>query len=271
MVAFDYSWIRQFEAKKSLGQNFLIDPNHQRNIVQSMNYTCDDVIVEVGPGLGALTHLLIQQDAQKVIVVEKDPRFCEHLENVFGHVSNKLEIIQADALTVDWQKLIDKPYKLISNLPYNISTPIILNLIKSAHINEMVLMVQKEVAKRIVAKPDSKIYGRLSILPQWLYNCKDLFDVGSSSFRPQPRVKSSVVHLKRKDLNIPPDAFEKVEKFTQLIFHQRRKMMKSILKSKIENPEIFLTDHGVDPTSRPESLAIETIVSLAHDYGVLKQ
>ena len=270
MVAFDYSWIRQFEAKKSLGQNFLIDPNHQRNIVNSLNYSPDDVIVEVGPGLGALTHLLIQQDVQKVILIEKDPRFCEHLENVFCHASNKLEIIQADALTVDWQKLVDKPYKLISNLPYNISTPIILNLVKSAQIDEMVLMVQKEVAKRIVAKPGSKIYGRLSILPQWLYCCKDLFDVGSSSFRPQPRVKSSVVHLKRREDKVSVKNFEKVEQFTQLIFHQRRKMMKSILKGKVENPEHFLNSHDVDPACRPESLAIETIVSLAHDYHVLR-
>ncbi|PLX30401.1 MAG: ribosomal RNA small subunit methyltransferase A [Alphaproteobacteria bacterium] len=268
MTTFNFSWVRQFEAKKSLGQNFLIDPNQQSKIVESLHYNSDDVIVEIGPGVGSLTHLLVKKNVIKVILIEKDPRFCEHLQNVFGGIKYpKVEIIQADALEINWKTLESKPYRLISNLPYNISTPLIMSLIKSQHIEEMILMVQKEVAQRIVAKHGSKTYGRLSIMLQWLYDCDRLFDVGPSCFRPQPKVTSSVVRLKKRNIEIVQSDLQNVEKFTQLIFHQRRKMMKSILNGKVSMPEIFLKKHGVLPTSRPESLSVQTIVEMGKDFA----
>ncbi len=265
MSILDLIKTHQVTAKKSLGQNFLIDQNIQKKIVEALDISPADSVVEIGPGVGSLTQWLLQSPAKKLTLIEKDHSLVELLKTLNFDAHKPTTIQEADALTLSLKDLSTKtPLKLISNLPYNISTPLIINWLKDlSSISSMVLMIQKEVAERIVAPAHSKSYGRLSILCQWLCTCELLFHVPPTVFRPQPKVTSTVVRLTpHKDL---PTLHEihTMEKATHLLFQKRRKMLKAILKTHVENPIAFLENLGITPTARPENLSIQEFSSLA--------
>lgn len=255
----------QIQAKKSLGQNFLIDPNIQKKIVAALGIETSDTVVEIGPGVGSLTQWILQSDAQKVILIEKDSSLIPFLQDLKNASACPTEIIEADALTISYKTLSETPIKLISNLPYNISTPLIIGWLKeAASFSKLVLMMQKEVAERLVAPPHTKTYGRLSVLVQWLCQAKILFHVPPTVFRPQPKVTSSVIELTpKKDLPSLAD-IEAMEKTTNLLFQKRRKMLKAILKGHVPDPISFLNALKIDPNARPENLCIHSFQKISN-------
>ena len=264
MSTLDVLKAHAIQAKKSLGQNFLIDQNIQLKIVKALTVSPQDIVLEVGPGIGSLTTWIIDAAPQKLFLIEKDATFVPILQSLFSKTTVSHEIHQADALDVSLKELHTSPLKVISNLPYNISSPLIIKWIKEGPIiSEMVLMIQKEVAERIVAKNHTKNYGRLSVLCQWLCECEILFHVPPHVFRPQPKVTSTVIKLRPKK-NFPSSLqIQAMEKLTHLLFQQRRKMLKGILKSHVEAPESFLEALHISPTVRPENLSLEEFEKLS--------
>jgi len=255
-------------AKKSLGQNFLLDLNLTDKIARSAGDMSDTTIFEVGPGPGGLTRALLDTDATKVIAIEKDTRCIEALEDVIAYADGRLEIIEGDALEIDLISLAPAPRAIIANLPYNIATPLLINWLK--HIDEfksLTLMFQKEVAERIVAKPRTKAYGRLSIIAQYLADVRISFDVPRSAFTPPPKVTSSIIHLtprEERDKDIKIDVLEKI---TAAAFGQRRKMLRRSLKSISPDIETILEDLDIAPTARAEELSIDDFVKLAKHFA----
>ena len=217
-------------AKKALGQNFLFDLNLTRRIAREAGPFGNNTVVEIGPGPGGLTRALLAEGAKKVIAIERDPRALPALAEIAAHYPGRLQVIEADALTVDWRKLVDGPAQIVANLPYNIATPLLIGWLTDGPwppwYASLTLMFQKEVAARIAAKPDSEAYGRLSVICQWRCEAKKLFDVNRSAFTPPPKVTSSIVHLVPRHKCLPECEVSKLERVTAAGFGQRRKMMR---------------------------------------------
>ena len=256
------------KSKKSLGQNFILDLNLTDKIVQTMGEISAHNILEIGPGPGALTQSLLKFGARRVIAIEKDPQFLAPLEELCKAFPGRLNIINRDILSIDPEKFIDPPVKIVSNLPYNIGTQILLNLItvKSwpPFWDNLTFMFQKEVAERLVSRHKTKSYGRLSIVSQWRSTVKVLFEVNASSFTPVPSIDSSVVQftpLPQPSFNAPKDTLEQIVK---LSFGQRRKMLRKSLKVLDKNIESILTTSKINPSLRPEELSIEQFCRLAN-------
>jgi 16S rRNA (adenine1518-N6/adenine1519-N6)-dimethyltransferase len=251
-------------AKKSLGQNFLCDLNLTQKIARQAGNLENCHVIEIGPGPGGLTRALLQTQATKVLAVEFDPRAVAALAELEKASSGRLQIIQADALETDITKLCDVPRAIVANLPYNIATPLLIGWLRQLYDNpqcfqSMTLMFQKEVAQRITAKPGEKSYGRLAILSQWLTQANIQMDIPPSAFTPPPKVTSSVVHfIPKQDLPLKP-SFENLEKVTAAAFGQRRKMIRSSLKSYMSAIE----EIGINPELRAENLSIEEYLRLA--------
>lgn len=251
--------------KKKFGQNFLNDKSIINNITSSINPTEDDLIIEIGPGSGALTKNLVKYNSNLICYeVDKD------LETTLNQITNdKTQIIFDDFLKRDIQSDISKiDYKnlyIIGNLPYYITTPIILSIIESrVVVKEMVFMVQKEVAERFSAKPGSKEYGSISVLLNYYFDIKKLFDVSRTKFYPIPNVDSSVIKLVKKD-NILPVNFEKFNKLVKDSFQYKRKNIRNNLKSyDLNKVESVLTKYGYSLSSRSEELSYEIFVELAN-------
>lgn len=248
-------------AKKSLGQNYLFDLNLTRRIARSVapfdNYTT----IEVGPGPGGLTRALFYEGASHVIALEKDPRFIRALQPLAN--LTQLQLIETDALQTDLSTLTSNPIKIAANLPYNIATPLLINWLKlGSRITSMTLMFQREVVDRILAKPRTKDYGRLSILAQWLCHTKKLFDIPPTAFVPPPKIWSSVVQLEPKT-DVDLSLFSTVEKLTAAAFGQRRKMLRSSLKSIVDDPATLLESQNIAPTARAEELTVQQFIQLA--------
>jgi 16S rRNA (adenine1518-N6/adenine1519-N6)-dimethyltransferase len=253
--------------KKSLSQNFLLDLNVTKRIVNSIDNlgSCD--ILEIGPGPGSLTRSLLSLGARRVIVIEKDAQFLAPLQEISEFYPGRLTIIHGDALLIDPEPLLTPPIKIISNLPYNIGTKILLNLV-TAEIwppfwESLTLMFQNEVANRLVALPRTKAYGRLSIITQLRSEVKILFKVPAASFTPQPKIESAVVKItptNKSHLTIDHNILQKIVK---LAFGQRRKMLRQSLKSLHPRIQPMLRDIGINPESRPEELSIEQFCCLA--------
>lgn len=248
-------------AKKALGQNFLLDMNITDKIVRQAGDLSGRTVFEIGPGPGGLTRSLIGSNAAKIIAVEFDPRAVAALQNLTG---DRVEIIQGDALRVNYQALAEGPKAVVANLPYNIATVLLKNWLKEMRekpgaYDSMTLMFQKEVAERIVAAPGSKTFGRLAVIAQWICECRICFDLPPSAFTPPPKVSSSVVHFVPKKL--PDDApdFRSVEKVTAAAFGQRRKMIRTSLKDYAEGLERL----SIDPTLRAENLSVQDFINLA--------
>jgi 16S rRNA (adenine1518-N6/adenine1519-N6)-dimethyltransferase len=255
-------------AHKALGQNFLLDQNITDKIAKSCGDLSSLTVFEIGPGPGGLTRSLLKAGAKKVIAVEFDERAVRALQDLKNFSQGRLEIIQGDALNIDLTTLTDGPKAIVANLPYNIATPLLVNWLRQIREDNayafMALMFQKEVGERIAAGPGSKIYGRLSVLAQWLCTVKKLFDLPPSVFVPPPKVTSSVVHFAPKPLGLNAPSFGAIETLTAAAFGQRRKMIRSTLK----DYAIRLEQLGIDPTKRAEELIVEEFVDIAR-YSIV--
>lgn len=256
-------------AEKALGQNFLLDLNLTSKIARTSKYIKGATVFEIGPGPGGLTRALLMEGAAKVIAIEYDARAILALESLKEAAAGRLEIVQQDALHVDLPSLAQKvdakpPYVIVANLPYNIATPLLTGWLEQIHASpdlyaELVLMFQKEVAQRIVAKPSGKTYGRLSILAQWLCEAKLMFDVPASAFTPAPKVTSSIVRLVPKKNMAAKADFSVMEKLTAAAFGQRRKMIRGSLKDYMP----YVETCGLRPEARAEELGVEDFAALA--------
>lgn len=249
--------------KKSLGQNFILNPEITARIASIAGDLSGATVVEVGPGPGGLTRAILDAGAKKVIAIEMDERCIKALNDM---EEDRLDVIYQDALNIDPHSFMELGERLciISNLPYNIGTVLLFKWLPyMAHYQSFTLMFQKEVVNRIIASPNTKDYGRLSVMTQWVANVKKAFDLSPGVFTPPPKVTSSVVHITPKVRldNIP---FRVMEKIVQLAFQQRRKMLKSCLKS--INGEKLCGEASVDPSRRAESLSVEEFIRIAEAF-----
>jgi len=259
-------------ARKSLGQNFLLDLNLTGRIARAAGPLDGVTIVEIGPGPGGLTRALISEGARRVIAIERDERAVAALAEVEAHYPGRLTVIAADAMTFDARAQLgtadadESPTRIVANLPYNIATALLVSWLTiepwPPWYDRLVLMFQREVAERIVAVPGSKAYGRLSVLAAWRTQPKILFDIAPSAFVPPPKVTSSVVQLIPRADPLPCDRAT-LERITAAAFGQRRKMLRASLKSLGIDPLPLLEKAGLDPTARAEDIAVEGFVALA--------
>ena len=250
---------------KSWGQNFIFDLNLTRKIARAANLSSNETIFEIGPGPGALTRALFIEGARKIIAIEKDKRAITALSELVDICNGKLELISDDALKVPINKMGVLPRRIVANLPYNIATQLLLNWLLTPNAFEAItVMVQKEVAMRICAKPGSSNYGRLSIIMQWLACPKMLFDIPASAFHPKPKVTSTLLEIIPRAQPLFPAKRQILEKITGQAFGQRRKMLRSSLKN-VGGDDLLLATN-IDPTLRPENLSIEDFCRLAQAY-----
>lgn len=256
-------------AKKALGQNFLLDSNITDKIIrlslekQNLNDFTHADVFEIGPGPGGLTRAILKANPQKLTVVEMDERCIAIMEEIKALVGERLEIINGDALKIDFSKLGNAPRHIISNLPYNISVPLLTGwLMEINNFNSLTLMFQKEVADRITATPGNKNYGRISVLAQLLCKIERLFDLNPNCFVPAPKIWSSVLLFQPLGNDISRADIQKVEQLTALAFGQRRKMIRQSLKS-IPGIEVALEKLEIPNSWRAEQLSPQQFLSLA--------
>ena len=257
----------ELSAKKSLGQNFLLDLNLTGRIARAAGPLEGVTVVEVGPGPGGLTRALITNGAKKVVAIERDSRAVAALQEIAAHFPGRLDIIEGDALEVDLRAHVDGPARISANLPYNIATALLIGWLTAEPwppwYEMMVLMFQREVAERITATPGSKAYGRLSVLANWRCETKILFDIAPSAFVPPPKVTSSVVRFIPRITPLPCDR-RMLERVTESAFGQRRKMLRQSLRSVAPDPIPALESAGIAPTARAEEIPVEGFVALAN-------
>jgi 16S rRNA (adenine1518-N6/adenine1519-N6)-dimethyltransferase len=261
-------------AKKSLGQNFLLDLNLTRKIARAASPE-GATIYEVGPGPGGLTRALLMEGAAKVISVERDDRCLPALEDIVRANPNRLQIVPADALALDETKLfaehgIATPVRIAANLPYNIGSALLVKWLTveawPPFWQSLTLMFQREVAERVVAKPDTKSYGRLSVLSQWRAKPKILFDVSPRAFTPPPKVTSSILHIEPLAAPVASARLADLEAVTAAAFGHRRKMLRQSLKSLTPEAETLVRAAGLDPTARAENLSVADFAALARTW-----
>lgn len=255
------------QAKKSLGQNFLLDLNLTSKIARTAGDLSQATVIEVGPGPGGLTRALLLSGAKRVVAIERDERCLAALAEVAAHYPGRLDVIAGDALKTDFAALAGaaEPVRIVANLPYNIGTELLVRWLTVAEwppfYRSMTLMFQREVAERIVAKPGADAYGRLGVLAGWRTEARIAFDVPPQAFTPPPKVTSSVIHLVPRESLLPADV-KKLGRVTEAAFGQRRKMLRQSLKSL--GGERLLEAAGIDGTRRAETLDIEEFVRLAN-------
>ncbi|MEN3375475.1 MAG: rRNA (adenine1518-N6/adenine1519-N6)-dimethyltransferase [Hyphomicrobiales bacterium] len=254
-------------ARKSLGQNFLLDLNLTGRIARAAGPLAGVTAIEVGPGPGGLTRALLTEGAARVIAIERDDRAIGALAEIGAHYPDRLTVIADDALGFDVRPLLGgRPARVVANLPYNIATALLVSWLIAEPwppwYERLVLMFQREVAERIVAGPGSKTYGRLSVLAGWRMEAKILFDIAPSAFVPPPSVTSSVVQLipRARPLACERRALERV---TEAAFGQRRKMLRQSLKSLGVDPLRLLGAAGIEETARAEDIPVAGFVALA--------
>jgi 16S rRNA (adenine1518-N6/adenine1519-N6)-dimethyltransferase len=254
-------------AKRSLGQNFLLDLNLTGRIARAAGPLEDVTVVEVGPGPGGLTRALLAQGARRVIAIERDSRAIAALAEIAAHYPGRLEVVGGDALEYDpAPHLRGGKARVVANLPYNIATPLLVRWLSAEPwppwYDRLVLMFQREVAERIAAPPGSKTYGRLSVLASWRTESRILFDIAPSAFVPPPKVTSSLVELVPRRAPLTCDR-RMLERVTEATFGQRRKMLRQSLKSLGVDPAGLLSEASLDPTARAEQIPVEGFVALA--------
>lgn len=250
--------------KKNLGQNFLLDPVLLGRIANTAGTLTNCTVIEVGPGPGGLTRALLDQGAQHVIAIEQDERCIAALQELRNHFPDRLTLISGDALAFKPQDLCaGNPCKIVANLPYNIATALLIHWFKDlTNILSITIMLQKEVALRLIATPRTADYGRLSILTQWLCTLKKTLDIAPGAFFPPPKVTSSLVHLIPRSISEGEHALKPtLEQVTRVAFSQRRKMLRSALKPLFTTDQLIALD--INPEKRPEELTIEVFLRLA--------
>jgi 16S rRNA (adenine1518-N6/adenine1519-N6)-dimethyltransferase len=258
-------------ARKSLGQNFLLDLNLTRRIARAAAPLAGHTIVEVGPGPGGLTRALLMEGAERVIAVERDARVLPALAEIAAAFPGRLEVVEADALSVDWPALVgSSPAKVVANLPYNIATPLLVGWLTSEPwppwYRSLTLMFQREVADRIAAVPGSKVYGRLSVIAQARARARTLFDIDRRAFTPPPKITSTLVEIVPLDVAPATCPIAALERVTAAAFGQRRKMLRASLKTLLPDPEPLLARAGIAPTVRAEELTVAEFCRLAALY-----
>ena len=259
------------KAKKSLGQNFLIDKNIINKIVNIINIK-DESILEVGPGTGNLTFELLNKDPKKFYVVEKDTQFADNIKNV---LKDKIILINDDILNIDENFLSDEKLIVFGNLPYNISTEIICKWIlninnKKVWFKNLILMFQKEVADRIISKFNSSNYGRLSILANWKLDIKKIIDIKPNCFTPKPKVDSSLLIFTPKKNYYKIRNPYNLEKITRIFFNHRRKMIKKPYNQIFSGNTDILKKLNINLNLRPQNLDYETYYKLTNEFEKLR-
>jgi 16S rRNA (adenine1518-N6/adenine1519-N6)-dimethyltransferase len=260
--------------KKTLGQNFILDLNLTAKIASLAATVEDRLVIEIGPGPGGLTRALLGAGARRVIAVERDERCMPALAEVANNWPGRLAVHSADALTMNWQSVIkpelrsdDEKALIVANLPYGIATKLLIGWLETTPwppwFDGMALMFQREVAERIVALPSTKPYGRLSVISQWRCDCNIALTLGPEAFTPPPKVASAVVQFTPRPNPEPMCDVRQLGRASQVIFGQRRKMLRASLKSLFRHPEIILQRLDIDPTARAETLTITEIVNIA--------
>ena len=258
-------------AQRKFGQNFILDLNLTQRIARAGGDLSECTVIEIGPGPGGLTRGFLMSGARKVIVIEADGRFLPALEDIKAAYPDRLEIVQGDALRISLDNLTAEPYRIISNLPYNIATPLLTGWLENSwqggvwapRFLSMTCMFQKEVAQRIAAVPGTKNFGRLSVLAGWLTQARILFDVDRQVFVPSPNVSSSIVHMKPRAQPLAPANPQILSQVTAAAFGQRRKMLRASLKKICPSPSDILAAADIAETKRAEQLEIEEFCTLA--------
>ena len=253
--------------KKSLGQNFLIDQNIIRKIINIVNINKHNNVLEIGPGTGNLTKKILEMNPKKVFAIEKDKNLYYELNRKFN---SNLTLINQDVLTINWQNLIQSKCIVFGNLPYNISSKILINWIRLNNLNvlfdKFVLMFQKEVADRIISDVNSSKYGRLSILTEWKLKAKKIMDIDPESFYPIPKVKSSLVYFEPKDIFFKFDNPKSLGEVTNIFFQNRRKMIKKPLNILFKDSNKVIKKLNLDEKCRPQNLSPSTYFKISKMY-----
>ena len=254
-------------ARKALGQNFLLDLNLTARIARAAGDLTGADVVEVGPGPGGLTRGLLAEGARRVVVIEKDARCLPALAEIAAAYPGRLEVIEGDALAVDWAARVAPPVKVVANLPYNVGTELLVRWLTPAVWppvwDSLVLMFQKEVAERIVAKPGSGAYGRLAVLAQWRTTARIVLTLPPTAFVPAPKVHSAVVRIDAlPEPRFPADPAV-LGRVTAAAFGQRRKMLRSSLRGLAPDIEDRLTTLGIPPTARAEEIPVAGFCAIA--------
>ena len=257
----------QLSAKKSLGQNFLLDLNLTAKIARQAGDLSGADVLEIGPGPGGLTRGLLAEGARRVLAIEKDERCLPALQEISAAYDGRLQVINGDALEIDPLQYLTPPIKIAANLPYNVGTELLVRWLTPKEWppfwQSLTLMFQKEVAERIVAQPGGKAYGRLAILAQWRADAKIVLDLPPQAFTPPPKVSSAVVHLTAlPEPRFPADAAT-LSRVVAAGFNQRRKMLRASLKGVAPNIEDHLIAAGIQPTERAEQVSLEQFCALA--------
>ena len=256
-------------AKKSFGQHFLLDLNVTRKIVRFAGPFEGRAVIEVGPGPGGLTRALLESDAGKVVLVEKDPRFIPLL-NELDSGDGRLTVVEADALNVREDQLVEGPAHLVSNLPYNVGTPLLIKWLTGPWTPaSLTLMFQKEVAERVVARPGDDAYGRLAVISQAVAEAKLVMHLPAAAFTPPPKVASAVVHLVPREDRPERELLKALERVTAAAFGQRRKMLRSSLKQ-LGGAELC-EKAGISPEDRAEVIDLNGFLRLARAFAGIEQ
>ena len=254
-------------AKKSLGQNFLLDLNLTSKIARLAGDISGHDVLEVGPGPGGLTRGLLAAGARRVVALEKDPRCMAALAEISSAYLGRLDVFNADALDFDMRGQLTGPVRVVANLPYNVGTELLVRWLTPKDWppfwSTLTLMFQKEVAERIIAKPGSKAYGRLGVLAQWKSTPSVVMELPPEAFTPPPKVHSAVVHLEALAEPRFPAPAGLLSSTVAMAFNQRRKMLRSSLKSAAPDIETALRDAGLEPTARAEEISLEGFCALA--------
>jgi 16S rRNA (adenine1518-N6/adenine1519-N6)-dimethyltransferase len=257
----------ELQATKSLGQNFLLDLNLTAKIARAAGGLSGQTVIEIGPGPGGLTRALLATEAKQVIAVEYDPRAVAALQGLVEAAEGKLTVLAGDALKMDIVGLGNAPRAIVANLPYNISTVLLVRWLRRIDcFTSLTLMFQREVAERLVATPGSKAYGRLSVMTGWLTEAKILFDVPPQAFTPPPKITSSIVQLLPRP-RTDTVSFETMETVVAAAFNQRRKMLRASLKTLGGDTESLLREAAIDPTDRAEVLSVADFVRLSQVFA----
>ena len=259
----------RIKPKKSLGQNFLIDKNIIKKITEAYPISNESEILEIGPGTGNLTEFFLKKEPKKIFLIEKDKNLFLDLKRKY----NKIEIINDDILKLSLKEIVNEKTIVFGNLPYNISSQILTRFIlnkENLPLKVFIFMFQKELADRIIAKPNTSSYGRLTILTNWKFKVKKLFDISPNSFFPKPKVTSTLLFFRMKEnFNLFKEP-ETLGKITKIFFNQRRKKIKNQFKKLFDNYEEIAENLSIDLNCRPQNLKPEVYYNLVHEFEKLR-